>query len=122
MKKALLVVFLDTHFTELRRVAHCLQNSGRYAPEFFFARAYPTIARDIAACIDLGFPCYDQKGKPCEARPQREGAFRAAAVETAVSLPRRVWRWLYPWLSNSLPWAWREYRQLRGKVSRFIAG
>jgi hypothetical protein len=91
LKKALLVVFLDTHFTELCRVAHCLQNSGRYAPEFFFARPYPTIARDTAACMDLGFPCFDQNGKPCEARPQREGA-SATAVEMPVSLPRRVWR------------------------------
>ncbi len=120
MKKALLVVFLDTHFTELRRVAHCLQNSGRYAPEFFFARAYSTMTRDIAACIEMGFPCYDQKGNACVIHSHQGELSGFADVQTSVSLLRRAWRWLYPWLSNSLPWAWREYRQLRGKVSRFI--
>jgi hypothetical protein len=118
LKKALQVVFLDTHFTELRRVAQCLQNSGRYAPEFFFARAYPAQARDMAACMELGFPCYDQDGKPCVVSGQRGGA--SVSAEVPASLPRRVWRWLYPWLSNSLPWAWREYHRLRVKVSRFL--
>jgi len=118
LKKALLVVFLDTHFTELRRVAQCLQNSGRYAPEFFFARAYPARARDMAACMELGFPCYDQDGKPCVVSGQRSGA--SVSAEEPASLPRRMWRWLYPWLSNSLPWAWREYYHLRAKVSCFI--
>jgi hypothetical protein len=31
-----------------------------------------------------------------------------------------VWRSLYPRLSNSLPWAWREYHQLRKKVNSFL--
>lgn len=118
MKKALLVVFLDTHFTELRRVAHCLQNSGRYAPEFFFARAYPTQPRDMAACINLGFPCYDMDGKPYVVRPQQNEPDEV--LEKTLPLHRRIWRWLYPWLSNSLPWAWLEYHQLQTKVRRFL--
>jgi hypothetical protein len=60
--------FSRYHFTELRRVAKCLKDSGRYAPEFFFARSYPTLARDTAVCIQLGFPCYDQNGRPCVAQ------------------------------------------------------
>ena len=118
MKKALLVVFLDTHFTELCRVAHCLRDSGRYAPEFFFIRPYPTLARDVAACLELGFPCYDQNGRPCKV--QKQLSQQGKADTPRVSLPRRIWRRLYPWISNSLPWAWREYRNLRGMVERFL--
>jgi hypothetical protein len=120
LKKALLVVFLDTHFTELRRVAHCLQNSGRYTPEFFFARSYPALIRDMVVCLEAGYPCYDPYGKPCKVRPQQDELAGGVDAEVSVSLPRRIWRWLYPWLSNSLPWAWREYHQLYAKVSRFL--
>ena len=68
--------------------------------------------------MESGFPCYDVDGKPCVAREQQRESFVSA--EVSVSLPRRLWRWLYPRLVNSLPWAWREYRQLQRKVSRFL--
>lgn len=118
MKKALLVVFLDTHFTELRRVAQCQYDSGRYAPEFIFARSYPAQTRDMLVCTSLGFACYDSRGLPCAARPEQTTP--AGGSSPAVSLPRRIWRRLYPRLVNSLPWAWSEYRRLRKMVIRFI--
>ena len=118
MEKVLLVVFLDTHFTELRRVAQCLQDSDRYKPEFFFARDYSTLARDVTTCIALGFPCYDRRGQPCVARTAQSKSVEPRAQ--AVTLPRRIWRLFYPRLVNSLPWAWREYRQLRKNVACFL--
>ena len=118
MKKALLVIFLDTHLTELHCVAHCLQNPGRYVPEFFFARAYPTQPWDMAACMNRVFPSYDLDGGPYVVRPQQNEPDEV--LEEALTLPCRIWRWLYPWLSNNLLWAWREYLQLQTKVSRFL--
>lgn len=118
MKKALLVVFLDTHFTELRRVAQCLQDSGRYAPVFYFAREYATRPRDAAACLEQGFACFLQQGQFGVA--MRRAGKRPAPAQK-ISWLRRIWRGFYPHLMNSLPWAWREYHQLRKRAVRLLS-
>ncbi len=62
MKRALLYVYIDTHFIELFRVAKMLRNSGRYEVVFFFEYHYGAIERDLKIAHDAGFICLDKTG------------------------------------------------------------
>ena len=53
MKKALLIIETDAHFTELFRVACAMKSSGKYRPTFYWA--YPPQQRDISLCEAQGF-------------------------------------------------------------------
>lgn len=57
MKKALLIVYIDSHFTELARVAQLLKQSGNYEPLLFFMKKYQAIHRDVAICKKESITC-----------------------------------------------------------------
>lgn len=64
MKRALLHVYIDTHFIELIRVARLLKDSKRYSITFFFEYHYGTIERDLKIAFAEGFVCLDKAGNP----------------------------------------------------------
>ena len=55
--KALLYVCIDSHFTEMIRVARMMKASGRYEPVFFFEFQYGVVERDLAVTRGEGFEC-----------------------------------------------------------------
>ncbi len=62
-KRVLLVVYMDSHFGELLRVARALKRTGDYAPLFFFEFLYPTIQRSLELCHEEGFECLGPQGQ-----------------------------------------------------------
>jgi hypothetical protein len=61
-RRALLYVYIDTHFVELFRIAQLLSNSGRYDVTFFFEYHYGVLGRDLKKAQDAGFTCLDKSG------------------------------------------------------------
>lgn len=64
-KKVLIAVHINTFFIELERVAALLHDSRDYDPILLFGWPYPTIQRDIEACLARGWKCYGESGMPC---------------------------------------------------------
>lgn len=50
MRTALLIVWIDTHFVELSRIARALKASGKYKPIIWFSASYPALLRDVETC------------------------------------------------------------------------
>ena len=59
MKRALLAIYTDGHFTELVRVARLMRQSGSHDPVVYFARAYPQKDRDLRTCGNEGWRAVD---------------------------------------------------------------
>lgn len=59
MRRVLLAVYTNGHFTELLRVARLLMRTPGHAPTVYFARAYPQKDRDVAACRAEGIMVVD---------------------------------------------------------------
>lgn len=91
MKRALLAVYTDGHFTELSRLARRLATSGAWQPLVYFARLYPQKARDLGTCQTEGWPHLDHAGSPPadEASPDPP-APRPSAAARARGLLRRA--------------------------------
>ena len=77
VKRALLAIYTDGHFTELVRVARLLSRSKSYEPLVYFARLYPQKERDRATCRREGWAVVDHAEVPTH----------ATAPETTPGLP-----------------------------------
>ncbi len=87
MKTALLLVYGDTHFNELVRVARVLASSGRWQPRFLFSHAYPTLERDLEICRQEGLSVVGASESGGAAGPARRPGLRARVV---AGLPTRA--------------------------------
>jgi len=117
VKRALLAVYTDGHFTELARVAQLLARSGTHEPVVCFARSYPQKSRDLAECAAQRWAAIDTAPDPAALEqappPAAEGGRGPVRLLRAflVSLP-------FPFtLARALA---RQYQQLR-QARRLVA-
>ena len=89
MKRALLHVYIDTHFIELIRVARLLRDSKRYDIIFYFEYHYGALERDLKIAFAEGFVCLDKAGNPFRTTDVSIPA-PAAIFEAAVHVMPRV--------------------------------
>lgn len=62
LKKAFLITYIDTHFTELIRLAIAMKKNGEYEPLFIFPTSYKALERDVKVCEREGIPALDKNG------------------------------------------------------------
>lgn len=86
MKRALLAIYTDGHFTELVRVARLLVQSGRWQPVVYFARPYAQKDRDLRTCQAEGWSYVDLAPSP-QATPADDAA---SAPADSVPVARRI--------------------------------
>lgn len=97
MKNILLVVVIDTHFSEMSRLARMLKETGKYEPILWFQIEYPTAERDIQICESEGWMytlSFTRLGSVPPSRPAeislerigRHRAFRRALKRNALEL------------------------------------
>jgi len=101
MSRALLFVYLETHFIECARVADLLKRERGWSAVFLFAYRYPASARDVEWCRQSGFQCIDQSGEWIVGGPFVDPS--ASVIEPKVSLADRRRTGLGAWLLNRLP-------------------
>ncbi len=89
MKTALLIVDTGAYFPILFSTAETMSESGRFRPVFHFARPYPTWSRAAARCLERGWACYDEQGRPVNAAeeddPKRPSRGRLAGYLSALA-------------------------------------
>jgi len=59
VRRVLLAVYTDGHFTEQLRVARLLRRSDGYVPTMYFPTVYPQKNRDVETCRSEGVPLLD---------------------------------------------------------------
>lgn len=96
MKSAALVVYLETQFIELFRVAVFLRQSGSYKPLIIFARKYSSMQRDASICAAEGILCFVSTGAsisppPANSSLQKEGKF-AGPMDAFSAMPADLFR------------------------------
>lgn len=114
MRRALLAVYLDSHFAELVRVARLLRDSGRYEPLLFFARDYPARARDAARCVEESIAC---AGPETLLEPQADGG----RADAARSSRHRLRRWLARRALLAFPVHLHRLRRELGRARRTLS-
>jgi len=91
MKTVLLIVWSDSQFVELSRVAKMLQISGRYRPIFWFLSQYPALVRDVNKCKSEGWEFYMSVSPPSTV-----GSPVYSSLKLVVKLlPRKIFFWLF---------------------------
>jgi hypothetical protein len=121
VKRALLAVYTDGHFTEQLRVARLLRQTAAYSPTFYFAQVYPQIDRDIETCRSESMSyvdgCPGRDDTNAGAGPGLSGSH--GPVSWALHLMKDVlWRLPFPFtLVRALVRQWQQLRTARRVVA-----
>ena len=139
LRKAVLVVHLASHFTELVQVARLLKRFHDYDPVLLFASSYPTLKEDLAVCHAEGIACLDGKGtvirysevNQANIQSRIGGGGRKTLMQRLLRvvnrLPgplQRLLRVLWHWYASSLvrtPHFLRQYSRHLNRARRILS-